>query len=935
MKPRIGMPRVGWSTGVAMALALLALLPATALGGEFDFSQCGPDGTSLDGQYSRLGAVDRVDVRAGCRRGGQDRLGVYQDRRGGSFREGEGGQYVWRAPAGLAVVSLAIRARLKDANGLRAAIAGRAGGSDVDLDGSLAHDGSVVVARWSSRSRPIDAVIVRLRCNRTGGCPNRASSVKSFFEVLGIELRVLDSRAPSLDGSGDLFATALEGRWLNGTVGYSVSAADVGSGLEGVALRVNGFPVPLDPPACAGLSRGRALGFSPCPPTALRTARLDTTSAPFQEGANRIEACAFDHAGSGGRPNTSCLAEATVMVDNREPPPPVDFRTDRDGSWSATPDVGVMWESTGDQGSGIALVRWKLVPAIGGAPVVSGSVPGSARSITVRVPQPGDFLLETRFVDQAGNVGPPAVARVRFDDIAPPPARPVVPDGWLSRDELPLLAGVDPVDPAGPSGIVGYALASSDLGPVAPCRSSACDPTELTLVDRPGTAPPVVDGLRDGVNWLSAVAVSGALVPSRSPVTTRVLVDRGYPDTTLDGVPSGWSREPVELVARATDGLSGMEGDPDDDGRPVTVIEVGGGETIESEGRRAEATITREGVSEVRFYARDLAGNVNDGRLGPGDERHPPPGVEQVKVDLTPPTAVFLGRPDPGRPELVRFEVADRVSGLASGTVLMTPSDPTGRKVELPSRLEGGMLEAEVHSDDLPPGEYELVARVTDRAGNRSASKAARLALPLKLPVTVSIGERTPGGRAVRGQVSLDGRPPGRAVALVVEEQFVPSAGREVRRTDLLSRSDGKFRVPVAPGPERTLRVLFAGTATEARAASRAVRVVDRDRVTFSVAGRSSRNGRTVRMRGRVSGPGFGPAGSGKGVVIQYFDPSRRRWRPVEVLTCSRDGRFRFGYRFTTITSPQRILFRAASLAESGWPFRPSASRKIAVVVRP
>ena len=88
-------------------------------------------------------------------------------------------------------------------------------------------------------------------------------------------------------------------------------------------------------------------------------------------------------------------------------------------------------------------------------------------------------------------------------------------------------------------------------------------------------------------------------------------------------------------------------------------------------------------------------------------------------------------------------------------------------------------------------------------------------------------------------------------------------------------------------------------------------------------------------MWGRVSGPGFGPAGNGKGVVIQYFDPSRRRWRPVEVLGCGGDGRFRFGYRFTTITSPQRILFRAASLAESGWPFRPSASRRIAVVVRP
>ncbi|MFM8792664.1 MAG: hypothetical protein ACKOFX_09380, partial [Solirubrobacterales bacterium] len=79
----------------------------------------------------------------------------------------------------------------------------------------------------------------------------------------------------------------------------------------------------------------------------------------------------------------------------------------------------------------------------------------------------------------------------------------------------------------------------------------------------------------------------------------------------------------------------------------------------------------------------------------------------------------------------------------------------------------------------------------------------------------------------------------------------------------------------------------------------------------------------------------LGPAYSGKRVVVQYFDPSRRRWRPVEVLACDEAGRFRMEYRFTTITSPQRILFRALSLGEAAWPFRPTASKEVGVVVRP
>lgn len=916
-----------------LALAPGLALPGTATAGEFGFAQCGGSASGFDGRYSRLEGVDRVNVLTGCHPTGQGRAGVYQDRRGGQFAEAEGGQFVWRVPPGLSVSGVTVRAKLKDANGLRAAIAGRTDGTEVDLDAGLAHDGSVVEARWSTR--PLDSVLLRLRCNRPSGCPNRPDSGKAFFEVLSIEFRVADTRPPSLDGSGELFATASDGRWLGGIVDYALTGSDIGSGLSGFTLRVNGYPVPVVPASCAGVTGGRAIGFLPCPPAAERTARLDTTVAPFQEGANRIEACVSDYADHGLQPNTTCAAPATVRVDNRQPPPPVDMRTDMDGAWSPTPEVAVRWDSTGDAGSGITSVRWSLLRADRGRPVSSGSIAGSARSTTIRVPEPGDYLLETRFADQAGNVGSPAVARVRFDDIPPPPARPLVPSGWQSADELPIRAAVEPVEAAGPSGILGYALATSDQGAVVPCRATTCDSDELTLVDRPGVAPPTVGGLREGVNWISAVAVSGALLPSRSPVTARLLVDRTYPETSLLGVPSGWSREPVRLVARSADALSGMEDDPDDDGRPVTVIEVEGGETVEADGDRAEVEVAREGITEVRFFARDLAGNVNDGRLGPGSERHPRPGIEKIMVDRTPPSVTFAGRPDPTRPELVRFDVDDPLSGVGGGRLVIYPAGSPGHEVEVPSLLSAGAIEAGIPSDDLPAGPYELVARVSDRAGNFRESEPARLELPLKVPATVRLGDELSPRRKLSGSVLLGGGPPGRSIDLVVEEDFGSRSGRAPRLSDVRAAPDGSFDFTVPPGPRRTIRVRFAGTASESRAVSDPIEVIDRDRVSFSTSTRSLRNGRILKMRGRVTGPGVGTAGAGKDVVIQFFDPSRKRWRPVEVVSCGADGRFRLDYRFMTISSAQRILFRALSLGETDWPFRPAASRQVAVVVRP
>lgn len=88
-------------------------------------------------------------------------------------------------------------------------------------------------------------------------------------------------------------------------------------------------------------------------------------------------------------------------------------------------------------------------------------------------------------------------------------------------------------------------------------------------------------------------------------------------------------------------------------------------------------------------------------------------------------------------------------------------------------------------------------------------------------------------------------------------------------------------------------------------------------------------------MRGKVEGRGAIQPAGGKLVAIQYYDPGRSRWRPVEVIRAGPKGRFRYSYRFRTIAFAQRILFRATSLPEAGWPYRPSTSVPRSVIVYP
>ena len=946
-------------TGSVLFVCLL--LPTQADAGTFTVRQCGSLlANGFAGSFGELGRAEPLLVAQGCREGGPGRAGLYQDRSGRSVPVGAGGQFLFSTPPEVGLGSITVSAALKDASGFRSTILALADGqTPVRLEEGSPAEGEVRRYRWAAQTGLRENLAARLVCVREAGCENSANSSKAFLELHGIELEARDRIAPSLT------VPAESGEWASGRVAIDFTAADRGSGLAFARAEVNGFSVPLGgQERCGGLRNGAPVTLRPCAP-ALTGAELPgtfTDRAPFREGRNSYRVCVSDYAQPASGANESCSTPRFLNVDNLPPARPEDVRSPAGTSWSPFPEFELSWRPPEEGGSPVDWLSYDVfeetvsVSGSGdGERVESGewsagsiSSPGSGR---LRVPRPGSYRAELRFRDRAGNLGSPASAILRFDDQPPSEVEPEEPPGWLSADHFPYRQGLSPARPGGPSGIAGYALDfSGPEGPGNPCADPICQPAELDLDGGPDDRVASVDTLPEGRGWFSAVAVSGAGIPSREARSVPLDVDLTPPSSSLDGLPDGWSREPVELRVTATDPLSGMEVEPGQATTPVTSIVAADGERVNSPGARAEMTISEEGETEVEFFARDLAGNANDGLEGPSGNRHHSPGVATVRIDRTAPRVWLDGIGSPVDPELIRLGVEDALSGVAGGEISLAPAWG-GPVTELPTEMRDGRLEARIPSDELPEGHYLVSAEVEDRAGNRTepASGVDGLVWPVQLPVkeralvSLRIPGRPAGQASLRVEsgktVTLTGRladGPGSGPAEVaIREEFSPGAMIESRTREVALSRDGSFRVALPPGPNRTVKAIWPGSAVRGRAESRSVRLAVEDSVSFSLRPGVVLNGSQVFMRGRVSGGSLAPSSEGKQVAIEFLDPSRKTWRPVALVSANASGRFGFAYRFSTITTTQRIVFRARSVPEAGWPYVASASKARQVVVRP
>src|SRR5262249_37530266 len=154
----------------------------------------------------------------------------------------------------------------------------------------------------------------------------------------------------------------------------------------------------------------------------------------------------------------------------------------------------------------------------------------------------------------------------------------------------------------------------------------------------------------------------------------------------------------------ATDTASGMS--PVAGATPFTAIRVDQGMPIVAAGASVEMTVIASGVHAIAYYARDAAGNVDDGALANG-RPNPPPREAVLRIDRAPPAVAFTGSVDPLDPELIEARVSDRLSGPdpEHGEIAVRPAGSDDPFRGLPAVASGGgTLRARWDSDAYPEG---------------------------------------------------------------------------------------------------------------------------------------------------------------------------------------------------------------------------------------
>jgi hypothetical protein len=563
---------------------------------------------------------------------------------------------------------------------------------------------------------------------------------------------------------------------------------------------------------------------------------------------------------------------------------------------------------------------------------------------------PGIYRAELWLEDAMGGQGSAATAQLRFDDTRPAAIEPEQVPSWIGRTAFPLRVRLGhPANPLPMSGIRGYAVAIDRAPDGAPCAAAdRCSDTETTLRGGIGDDELTIPALPEGTNHLHAVSVSGSGMKSSGIGQAVLRVDTGDPVTQLAGLPSGWTNRTVRLTATATDAASGMESIGQGP-LPFTAIQVDGGAPSIAPGRSADAGVVDEGVHRIAFYARDAAGNVDDGAETNGIA-HRAPRTALVKIDRTPPSLAFANAQDPRDPELLRVRIADPLSGPdpSRGRIGVRRADSGDRFETLPAAPPGpGELRARWNSDAFPAGDYEFQATGYDAAGNVATTTRRQnggpmvLSSPLKATTTLraelrghGLQRTVPYGRRVllKGKLVTGRSSPLGSTPVRVVERFAPGAHPVVQTSTAMTAPDGTFEIRTEPGPSRTIEVSFEGSPTLARSSARTLELGVRSGVRLQAsAAVATVGGAPLIFHGRLNAAASEIPTGGRSVELQFRLPGLP-WTEFRTVQTDRRGRFRYAYRFSDDDSRGvRFQFRAYAPAQEDWPYEPAGSRPVLV----
>jgi hypothetical protein len=495
-------------------------------------------------------------------------------------------------------------------------------------------------------------------------------------------------------------------------------------------------------------------------------------------------------------------------------------------------------------------------------------------------------------------------------------------------------------------------LDASQFFHVQPCPGSAGYAFSV------GTAGLVPDGERQLEVWSTDAA------GNRGPSTTRTV----RIDNTAPAAPTGVAVDGGEEW-RSSRSFTVRWTNPTGQHAPVARAHYklckAGGSCVETGPRGGPDIAALEGVEppsrgewQLQVYLEDAAGNADPARVSE---------VAHLRFDDERPERVEFVAPDPDDPQRLRFAVADRVSGIAGGSIEMRSEG--GPWQALPTTLEVDHLVARIDDASLEPGFYEFRAIARDRAGNERSSldgpqSLRRLYLPLRLRAKVALSARRPtcaqlraaaasrsrrgckrgrvrvgrgsvrlGFRSralVRGRAqTLDGVPIGN-VPIIVLYRHRSTDARFRQLAELRADPQGRFEYLLPAGPSGSYRFRYPGSERYGPGQGELVTLV-RAAVAFRASRHRARNGQTVVFSGRLRGAPV-PAG-GRTVAVQAFVPGAG-WRTFATPRSDAKGRFRVPYRFRFTRGLQRYRLRALVERSGDYPYERAASRPVTVTVR-
>ncbi|MGI8461174.1 MAG: hypothetical protein ACR2OC_05990 [Solirubrobacterales bacterium] len=800
---------------------------------------------------------------------------------------------------------------------------------------------------WSAPSSDTTRLSLSQTCPQgNGGCAgNDFYPFSNFTLSRQYVFNMYDEVAPS---AASLGGSLVSGGWKTGSQGATVSGSDLGSGVRAVELYVNGNLATSAANACGELGGG--LGFqsmAPCPGSDSKAlGGLNVGAGPFHEGSNTVMGYTRD---LGSSPNYSSPSTHTVMVDSVAPTAVSSLGVAEGESWFPEDDFHVNFANppAGQQTSPLEGTRYRITKVGGGYDSGVQYAPASVTSLTLddQLPGNGHFQLKVWKQDAAGNhnEGAAQTVNLRVDETVPANSQPGIANGWIAGDEFPYPQDWSAVTPGAgnPSGIQGYAVSIDQAATSNPCAqqvpANLCTGSE---VNEPGQGNLTGDiaNLPEGSSYVHVVAVTGAGLPSGAVLHTELKVDKTVPNTTLGSVPDGWVNHDVALAATATDALSGMTPVVGDAEQPATFIDVNGQRTSSASDQAAKS-LTAEGISEVRYSARDLAGNEGGG------------GSATVKVDKTAPQVAFENVQAAEKPELLRAPFTETLSGAAEGVIEYRKAGSLAWQ-GLPTTITGSALEAKVPSDDLADGDYEFRAAVADVAGNIGQSSARANGQPMKLTLpikavtalragiegkteqtTVAYGHVvTVSGTLRNGEADVGGE------RIVVRETYDEGSFENSNELTARTNGQGEFSVNLPAGPSRRIRALYDGSDRFTKSSSDELRLNVGGSIGFKVKRKRVKAGKVARFKGSIGSQGAAIPNAGKIVEVQFYDVTKKSWRTVDgAFRTNAKGAFRKKYRFGRFyTARTPIRFRAFLTPENGWPYGPKAStsRRVTVIPR-